>query len=602
MIHHNVAKKALRAYIVVLCLFGTAGAEEFYGVTAAGFVYSGELTPENSGVLWTPVADVGDIFTNNWRDISIAGDPYDESLLHIVVPGTGFSELYEYDIIEKKISKVRAYSFEVTGLHATCEGELLATLDGDNEKALDLFNSSKSLPFTNANHRNSVRDATSLNDQIWISHGTEIQQPFNDSANLTSDNECSISGIAGIDKKNIIVGSTVCDDEIVIFDMAENKSIVVSLEARVDQLRDLAKPPGFCLDAVDGQTGQTGQTEPEENQQQTGSLTSGCSSKSSNSILTILFLPLILGMRRNKRKASYLAVATLLAAIPATAENKKAEALSIEGISSAERGDFHGAIRLFKRASATENLPKYDCNIGLAYSQLKSWARAMTFLERCAREWEGDTEIPSWVPSEIEKIRSRLDENNHQLVHINFQAKRVSLSWFAPDETFRTPLTVWAPMGEHVVRWERGNTTAKQKIVIENDAVQVNLPTDFYEAESKPIETKFIFTQPKQSGWSSNGTTWALTVSGLMLGSSIASYAVTRSYAAEAATTTSQSQYDALDRRIVIGNAVTATTVTIGAVSLGVAMWLHRKNHKSERLPVASIGKRHATLGMRWSY
>jgi hypothetical protein len=216
-----------------------------------------------------------------------------------------------------------------------------------------------------------------------------------------------------------------------------------------------------------------------------------------------------------------LALGVLAVASVANAEPTAPE-LQAEGEQLAKDSRFSEAIDKFKAADKIQPTASHACLIALAYTRRELWPQAEIFLARCHERATPQDPLPDWVPVAEQQIAERLATANVAPVTIDVSppnAKvQLTVSSFAPDETF-APRTIHLPPGRHIIIAEaQGYKPARQEVVIETkDPKRVTI---VLEAKityfSEPVYDIRPFTQPigaLPSPWPKR-----LIVGGLVLG------------------------------------------------------------------------------------
>jgi hypothetical protein len=161
-----------------------------------------------------------------------------------------------------------------------------------------------------------------------------------------------------------------------------------------------------------------------------------------------------------------LAVASVAHAEPTAPE------LTAEGEQLAKDSRFSEAIDKFKAADKLQPTASHACLIALAYTRRELWPQAEIFLARCHERATPQDPLPDWVPVAEQQIAERLATANVAAVTIEVSPPTaeavLTVSSFAPDETF-APRTIHLPPGRHVIMASaEGYPPAEQEVVIEN--------------------------------------------------------------------------------------------------------------------------------------
>jgi hypothetical protein len=119
----------------------------------------------------------------------------------------------------------------------------------------------------------------------------------------------------------------------------------------------------------------------------------------------------------------------------------------------ARESKFAEAIDEFKLADAAAPSPAHKCLIALAYTRRELWPQAEIFMAQCRAD-RAD-QLPPWVPEARALVAARVAEANVAPVTVVVDpagvGARVSVSSFAPDETFAPGTTIHLPPGHHVL-------------------------------------------------------------------------------------------------------------------------------------------------------
>jgi hypothetical protein len=210
-----------------------------------------------------------------------------------------------------------------------------------------------------------------------------------------------------------------------------------------------------------------------------------------------------------------LALGVLAVASVAHAEPTAPE-LQAEGEQLAKDSRFSEAIDKFKAADKIQPTAGHACLIALAYTRRELWPQAEIFLARCHERATPQDPLPDWVPVAEQQIAERLATANVAAVTIDVSPPnaKVSLtvSSFAPDETF-APRTIHLPPGHHVIiATADGYPTVQKEIVVETkDPQKVTIDLRPTPVPVKPIEALPVRAEP--SPWSKR-----LVIGGLVVG------------------------------------------------------------------------------------
>jgi hypothetical protein len=150
--------------------------------------------------------------------------------------------------------------------------------------------------------------------------------------------------------------------------------------------------------------------------------------------------------------------------------------LVAQGETLAKQGEWTRAISAFKQADAKRPRAKHACLISLAYTRRELWAEAELFLSICRQRAGGDDAAPDWLDEAQRTLTEKLAAAGTAPVAITVEppdaVALVSVSSFAPDETF-PPRTIHLPPGTHVISAHApGYKPARQEITISSGAPQ----------------------------------------------------------------------------------------------------------------------------------
>jgi hypothetical protein len=164
----------------------------------------------------------------------------------------------------------------------------------------------------------------------------------------------------------------------------------------------------------------------------------------------------------------------LLLAQPARADD--VDDLVVQGETLAKQAEWTRAIAAFKQADAKRPRAKHACLIALAYTRRELWAEAELFLQVCQQRAAADDPAPDWLAEAQRTLADKLAAAGAAPVAITVEPADaialVSVSSFAPDETF-PPRTIHLPPGTHVISASApGYKPAKQELTISSSAPQ----------------------------------------------------------------------------------------------------------------------------------
>jgi hypothetical protein len=150
--------------------------------------------------------------------------------------------------------------------------------------------------------------------------------------------------------------------------------------------------------------------------------------------------------------------------------------LVAKGEALAKQGEFSSAIDAFKQADAKQPRAEHACLIGLVYTRRELWPQAELFLARCrARATDGDP-VPTWLPKVEQQLAEKFVADGVAPVTIvvtpSTAKAQLTVSSFAPDETFE-PRMIHLAAGHHTVDVTAdGFVSASREVVVETSAPQ----------------------------------------------------------------------------------------------------------------------------------
>lgn len=165
-----------------------------------------------------------------------------------------------------------------------------------------------------------------------------------------------------------------------------------------------------------------------------------------------------------------LAVTALLVLAPAAARADAAGALraSAEAEQLAKAGAYTEAAARFREAYRLDPLPKYLCNVGVAYQKAKQLAKAHLYLGECLRTGASlDAAFLAKVGEVVRAVETTLRESGFVSVEIAVTPATASLELetFDRDERFVGTRTLWMTTGRHTATVSaEGHTTQRVDI------------------------------------------------------------------------------------------------------------------------------------------
>jgi hypothetical protein len=164
------------------------------------------------------------------------------------------------------------------------------------------------------------------------------------------------------------------------------------------------------------------------------------------------------------------AVVVLALLATSTAMADEADELVASGEALAKRGEYSRAIEAFKQADARRPRARHACLIALSYTRRELWAQAEVALASChARAGAGDP-LPPWVGELDRTLAEKLGAADVAPISIRVEppsgSARISISSFAPDETFAPRVVHLAPGTYTVTAAVPGHDRVTSTVVI----------------------------------------------------------------------------------------------------------------------------------------
>src|SRR5258706_11614988 len=172
-------------------------------------------------------------------------------------------------------------------------------------------------------------------------------------------------------------------------------------------------------------------------------------------------------------------IAVVVAALGPIAHADGVDDLVTRGEDAGRRGDLSVAIDAFKQADAQRPLAKHACLIGLAYTRRELWPQAELFFARCRKRATPSDPIPDWLGTAEQQLADKLAATHTVAVAFAITPAtapaRVSVSSFAPDETFDPQTIHLAPGAYTILITAEGYLRTKRELVIPSDATSAQL-------------------------------------------------------------------------------------------------------------------------------
>ncbi len=154
-----------------------------------------------------------------------------------------------------------------------------------------------------------------------------------------------------------------------------------------------------------------------------------------------------------------------------------ADPLAAQGQELARQGEFSRAIQLFKRADAEHATSGHACLIGLVYTRRELWSQAEIFFDLCTQRATTADPTPDWLPEARRQLDAKLAEVDAAPIDVRVApaglAARITVSSFAPDESF-APRTIHLAPGSYVISASApGRTDAQVAIQVTSHTAQI---------------------------------------------------------------------------------------------------------------------------------
>src|SRR5437870_5340521 len=152
-------------------------------------------------------------------------------------------------------------------------------------------------------------------------------------------------------------------------------------------------------------------------------------------------------------------------------EKVAADQLVRDGQTLGEANQYVEALAKFKEAARLYPRAVDDCNIGAAYAELAQWPQAQLFLDRC-RSRASSPAQREFADRRLAETTTALGADAYAPVEVVVEpaGAAVTVSSFAPDESFTPPRVVWLAHGKHQLAIERDG--------YQSVTVEVEVPAD----------------------------------------------------------------------------------------------------------------------------
>ncbi len=283
------------------------------------------------------------------------------------------------------------------------------------------------------------------------------------------------------------------------------------------------------------------------------------------------------------------AVAALLVLAPATARADAAGALraGTEAEQLAKAGMFTEAAGRFREAYRLDPLPKYLCNVGVAYQKAKQLAKAHLYLTECLRTGVNlDVTFLAKVGEVVAAVETTLRGSGFVAVEIAVEpaTATLELETFERDEKFVGSRALWMTTGRHTATVSAEGYTTRR---VDIDATAT---TGLVTIELVPAPTAVGGpSRPAEPRTSSRGPLpYIVAASALVLaGGAIGFEVAGRSKYDESKTIedneAQEAAYDAANTRHYVAQALAAGAI----VGAGIAVYLFVRSESESGLVVS---------------
>jgi hypothetical protein len=168
------------------------------------------------------------------------------------------------------------------------------------------------------------------------------------------------------------------------------------------------------------------------------------------------------------------ALLVLVVCVARGASADEVDDLVANGEALAKKGEFTSAIDAFKQADAKRPRAAHACLIGLVYTRRELWPQAELFFARCHARATAEDPLPSWLANAERQLAQKLvaDGAAPITIQVTPPAAKITISSFAPDESFE-PQTIHLAPGHHTIEATAdGYAPVSREVIVESAAPQ----------------------------------------------------------------------------------------------------------------------------------
>jgi hypothetical protein len=293
---------------------------------------------------------------------------------------------------------------------------------------------------------------------------------------------------------------------------------------------------------------------------------------------------------------------------PRADAKKRAEELFVEATKLAGEKRWEEAIEKFRESDRVLPYASNDCNIATVYSLMGRPAQAQLYLGRCVERHGGV--IPSAERGQVDATRREVDAmlTDGDFARVEIEAdpavSQVRVSSFAPEDVFTAGRTIWLPLGSHeLVVSSPGYVAIARRITIADKATRREVFRLGAEMGQAPVllERRVPVAEPAAR----RGP-----LPHVLVGAGAAAAAVgvlftvlafdARDDAAAAARGEDRAGYDDAVDRMKRYNVGFGAAYAVGAVSLGVGVYLFLRPRASGPAEGLSVGAAPSAVTVGW--